>query len=241
MWLGRLDRQTIPVVGAGPGGPKGDIASPRIKAAEAAPHSRTQSQPIPAEPQAVPFPNAAMLTTGGWEDQLGPETALALSPLSPNGPPTPLGTLATGSLTATSVPHLAAGIATTLHHRADGTTEIALSPEELGGVRLRLEADVQDPERVVVHLAFDRPETMDLFRRHADQLAEAIRAAGYAEARLDFGQAGTGPEAGNGQGSADDLGKAAAALPANATDPGLAPDRPFPIRPAGTAGLDLRL
>jgi hypothetical protein len=133
-----------------------------------------------------------------------------------------------------------AGIAATLQHRADGTTEIALSPDELGSVRLRLEADAGNPERMIVHLAFDRADTMDLFRRHADQLTEAIRAAGYAEARLDFGQHGTGAEAHGGQ-------EASGGHPEPATDgtdpgsPGAAPDPGFPLRLAEAAGLDLRL
>jgi hypothetical protein len=128
----------------------------------------------------------------------------------------------------------------TLHQKPDGTTEIALSPDELGSVRLRLEADVRDPERMIVHIVFDRPETMDLFRRHADQLSEAIRAAGYAGARLDFGQSGGGADPQGGQTAHNSN------PPPNTTEsdqarvsPGL--DRPFPRSLADIAGLDLRL
>jgi hypothetical protein len=133
-----------------------------------------------------------------------------------------------------------AGIAATLQHQADGATEIALSPDELGGVRLRLEADPRDPERMIVHLAFDRPDTMDLFRRHADQLTDAIRAAGYAEAKLDFGQHGTGTEAHSGQESSR-RGNESALIETGSGSSRAAPDPRLSLRLADVAGLDLRL
>ena len=145
------------------------------------------------------LPRAALQTTEPEEalPQLEPD----LPPLSWSsaGPPALTGSTVSGPLPAGAVPQLAAAMVATLHQKPDGTTEIALSPDELGSVRLRLEADARDPERMIVHLVFDRPETMDLFRRHADQLSEAIRAAGYAEARLDFGQSGRGADPQGGQ------------------------------------------
>jgi hypothetical protein len=44
----------------------------------------------------------------------------------------------------------------------------------------------------VVLLSFERPETLDLFRRHADQLAEALRNAGFANVDIGFGHSGHG-------------------------------------------------
>ncbi len=75
---------------------------------------------------------------------------------------------------------------------------------------------------------------------HADQLSEAIRAAGFAEARLDFGQSGGGADPQGGH-TADTL-----KPPLNSTEgdqarvsPGF--DRPHPPSLANMAGLDLRL
>jgi len=160
---------------------------------------------------------------------------------SPSGQPAFAATPAAGAPPVGAVAHLAAGVVATLQRRSDGQTEIALSPDELGSVRLRLEPDAQDPDRMIVHLVFERPETMDLFRRHADQLSEAILAAGYAEARLDFGQHGTGGEAGAGQdaehgqgvtgGEAETISAASQA----AANPG------SPLRSNSSTGLDLRL
>ncbi len=75
---------------------------------------------------------------------------------------------------------------------SDGATEFALSPDELGHVRLRLKPDAANPDRMVVMITFERPETLELFRRHAGELADALRTAGYAGADIGFGQDGTG-------------------------------------------------
>lgn len=96
-----------------------------------------------------------------------------------------------------NTPALAARIVETLIQRSDQATEIALSPEELGRVQLTIQTDAQNPDRVVIQLNFDRADTMDLFRRHADQLAEAIRSAGYAQVDIGFGSHTSGGEAGS--------------------------------------------
>lgn len=137
------------------------------------------------------------------------------------------------------VPHVAAQITAALSQSADGATELALSPEELGHVRLRLERDAKHPDRMVVMITFERPETLDLFRRHAGELAEALRSAGYAGADIGFGQEGSGgqgfdraprmsgPQAGHGSGLA------------GGPEP-MTPD-PRPARLVAGASLDLRL
>ena len=61
--------------------------------------------------------------------------------------------------------------------------EIALSPEELGSVRLRLTGS--DGQMVVIVQA-ERPETLDLMRRHIDFLSQDFRAIGYGEVSFSF-------------------------------------------------------
>ncbi len=131
-------------------------------------------------------------------------------------------------------PQLAAQVLQGLARHQDGTTEITLSPEELGTVRLRLRPDSRDAERMVVLLSFDRPETLDLFRRHADQLAEAIRSAGYSGVDIGFDR-GTGPEGGF-AGEADHAAEDTHELP-----PLPAPLPPPAPRLLAGATLDLRL
>lgn len=126
-------------------------------------------------------------------------------------------------------PPIATQVLQGLSLHQDGTTEITLSPEELGTVRLRLRPDSRDHERMVVMLSFDRPETLDLFRRHGEQLAEAIRSAGYAGVDIGFDQGGEArPDFSDTRNSGDNA----------PHDPD--PPPPAPRSPTGAA-LDLRL
>lgn len=78
-------------------------------------------------------------------------------------------------------------------------TEIRLSPEELGAVRIELRTE---GERAIVIVTAERGDTLDLLRRHADRLASEFRSAGYSQLDLGFGQwAGTdrGPGTGSPQ------------------------------------------
>jgi Flagellar hook-length control protein FliK len=102
---------------------------------------------------------------------------------------------------ATSGPHgslslpvhqVAMQLAKVMVEVTDKATELALAPEELGRVSLRLEPDAANPDRMTILINVERPETLDLFRRHAGELAEAIKAAGYSGADIGFGQHGQG-------------------------------------------------
>jgi hypothetical protein len=135
-----------------------------------------------------------------------------------------------------NLPDLVEGIAATLSRGHNGSATLTLAPEELGHVRLSFQPDMQAPDRLVVMLSFDRPETMDLFRRHADQLAEALRTAGYAGVQIGFGGTGTdGARQQTGQTWAADL-VADDQIP---VAEGLLP--PVPRHLASHAALDLRL
>lgn len=152
-------------------------------------------------------------------------SALALSSAPSLASAAPPGTV------SLPVPQVAAQIASALSQTADGATELALSPEELGHVRLRLEPDATNPDRMVVTITFERPETLDLFRRHAGELADALRSAGYAGADIGFGQDGGGSARSDrnpGQASGQDI-----------PDPGPPPSSA--PRLAVGASLDLRL
>lgn len=136
---------------------------------------------------------------------------------------------------ALPVPQVAAQISTALSRLADGSTELALAPEELGKVRLKLKPDVAHPDRMVVMITFERPETLELFRKHAGELADALRAAGYAGADIGFGQ-----DSGSASGS-DRRDRPAP----TASDAAFRPDTPGIAPPTARLGagasLDLRL
>lgn len=114
--------------------------------------------------------------------------------------------------------------------------DLALGTAELGGLNLRL-----SPEGEGLHLLFlvERPETLDLMRRHADALLADLRAAGVTGATLDFSGWEGAPGSDRGAAPAPHDAPPADAPPAPAA-------APVPVvRPAlpvtGTATLNLRL
>lgn len=113
-----------------------------------------------------------------------------------------------------------------------GAVEIILDPEELGKIRFEIH---QQGDLVKVVLAVERPETLDLLRRHADQLIQEFRSAGFAGASLDFGQWGRQRSGTSGQVADVESDKSAADLALNM-------GRPVPMQNTAPAqGLNLRL
>lgn len=67
----------------------------------------------------------------------------------------------------------------------EGGFEVRLSPEELGSVRLSLHVT---EGAVTIAIQAERPETLELMRRHADVLEREFRDAGFASLTFTFGQ-----------------------------------------------------
>ncbi len=82
---------------------------------------------------------------------------------------------------------IAAQINDVMMRRGDGGFELALHPEELGRVRVLMK-----PTEGAMTLAIvaERPETLDLMRRHIDQLAAEFRDMGYSAVHVDLSGAG---------------------------------------------------
>ncbi len=130
-------------------------------------------------------------------------------------------------------PGIAHRLAEALAQVPDGPVEVTLSPEELGRVRMSL--TTQDGALTMV-LHADRPETLDLMRRHIDSLARDFRELGFDDLTFSFGErpdSRHSPKPGSAARADGDAG-AAAAPPAA---PPLA--RTLPADPGG--GLDLRV
>lgn len=81
----------------------------------------------------------------------------------------------------------------------DGSIEVRLSPEELGRVRVSM---IPGEAGLVIQLVAERPETLELLRRHADLLAADLQNAGYTGLEFSFSRedrghdpsgAGSGP------------------------------------------------
>ncbi|SNS11388.1 flagellar hook-length control protein FliK [Antarctobacter heliothermus] len=77
---------------------------------------------------------------------------------------------------------------------SEGSVEIRLSPEELGQVRMQL---LPSDTGMTVHVSADRPETLDLLRRHIDQLARDLADAGYDGASFTFSEGDRGQRDGH--------------------------------------------
>ncbi len=59
----------------------------------------------------------------------------------------------------------------------DGPIELRLDPEELGAVRMHMH--LRDNGTMVLNIMAERPDTLDLMRRHAEQLGAQMRDAGF--------------------------------------------------------------
>jgi flagellar hook-length control protein FliK len=129
------------------------------------------------------------------------------------------------AVSAALAPVVAQQVAIAVHKAPGGVVEIILNPEELGRVRVSMQA--QDGVMTMT-ITTERIETQDLMRRHIDALAQEMRALGYRDVGFNFqGQNGDG---GNSQrGSADKQ----------------SPEIEHPVLEttllAVTSGLDLRL
>ncbi|MGD1882441.1 MAG: flagellar hook-length control protein FliK [Paracoccaceae bacterium] len=78
---------------------------------------------------------------------------------------------------------VARNIAEILHRRGDGQIEIALNPKELGSIRMSI---VAAELGVVVSIAAERPETLDLMRRNIDGLGREFAELGYEDISFTF-------------------------------------------------------
>jgi hypothetical protein len=79
--------------------------------------------------------------------------------------------------------HIARQLAEVAQHLPARPVEITLSPEELGRVRLSL---VTSEHGIVVNVLAERPETLDLMRRHIDQLVQEFQSLGYEDIGFSF-------------------------------------------------------
>jgi hypothetical protein len=79
--------------------------------------------------------------------------------------------------------HIARQIAEALQQVPSRPVEISLNPEELGRVRLAMHATETG---IVVNVLAERPETIDLMRRHIASLQGAFQDIGYSDITFSF-------------------------------------------------------
>lgn len=86
---------------------------------------------------------------------------------------------------AAMVQQISRQVADAVPRIGDAALEITLHPEELGRLKLTLTTGEGAP---VLHVLADRPETMDLIRRHIDLLMREFGAQGFAGLDVALGQ-----------------------------------------------------
>jgi flagellar hook-length control protein FliK len=132
------------------------------------------------------------------------------------------------SATATAPATVVEQLAVAVRQSGDGRVDLTLSPVELGRVRLTLLAGETG---ITVAIRADRDDTLDLFRRNSDALAQEFRQLGYGSVGFQFSGGGN-----SGQSRNQDDDRDASALPE--------PAAPLPhgiLRLTGLGGLDIRL
>ena len=85
--------------------------------------------------------------------------------------------------------HIAAQIQDAVKLAPDKPVSISLNPEELGRVRMSISATEGG---VVLYVLAERPETLDLMKRHIDLLAKEFGELGFSSVDLAFGQGSEG-------------------------------------------------
>lgn len=152
-------------------------------------------------------------------DRLGPAPA----PGQPvQGAPTPVARSVT--------PQIAAAV----HASGERSVEIVLSPAELGKVRITLSPG---EGAMTVNIAADRPETLDLLRRHSDLLAQDFHDLGYEGTAFSFARGGGA----QGRDNEPVTAAAPAELVADTTAEDTVVHALHPHHPRGDGRIDIRL
>ncbi len=128
--------------------------------------------------------------------------------------------------------HVARQIADALQHMPNRPVEITLNPEELGRVRLGI---ASADSGIIVNVLAERPETVELMRRHISQLEAAFEAIGYRDISFAFSSGGSATAD-----SSDDSGQ-----PSGARDDDFGAQTPaetaqIHLSPQAVTGLDIR-
>ncbi|MCV6823062.1 MULTISPECIES: flagellar hook-length control protein FliK [Halocynthiibacter] len=79
-------------------------------------------------------------------------------------------------------------LAQSFPHEPNRPIEIALSPEELGKVRLTL---LPAEHGMMLSIVAERPETLDLMRRNIEMLSQGFQSLGYESTAFSFSQSGS--------------------------------------------------
>ncbi|WP_164860849.1 flagellar hook-length control protein FliK [Parasedimentitalea marina] len=140
--------------------------------------------------QSAAIGQVAVVNAEALTDPLGVNLALDSTVFEPAG----LSQLLTEAVMSPGTTHrpetprlVAVQLAEALAAKGERNIDVALSPEELGRVKMRVSTTESS---VVVTITTERPETGDLMRRHIDELSEEFRRMGFEDISFEFGGEG---------------------------------------------------
>jgi len=140
----------------------------------------------------------------------------------------PVSNISAPMTVATTPARVVSQVVDVIHNTTESALEVTLKPEELGKVRLTFL-----PSETGLHVTVlaDRPETLDLMRRHFDLLESELRALGYEGVSLSFGE-------GEARSEADQNNQPASSVSETAAEVASLPEvTSYHL----TAGLDIRI
>jgi len=142
--------------------------------------------------QATQTPLSILPITG--KEMADPEPLVALSPLQPSSPLSPSSPVivqtATPAQTSYAVHQISAQIAAEAGAASGRDIEVRLDPEELGRVRITVHPREAG---LFIALAVERPETLDLLRKNAEELMSNLQDFDLSGATLEFSQDSDSP------------------------------------------------
>lgn len=199
------------------------------------PAPATPVQPSLAAAQTTPFADAALASADPLAETLTAAlhaTEGSARGLDQSSPPV--------QTTASARPEIARDIARqiapSITAAADGSVDIALSPKELGHVRMSLSVSESG---VTLFVSGERAETIELMRRHADDLTAAFREMGYENIAFSFGSGGDAATSSD-RPAEDGAHAALDSAPVTGDEPGQSVSN-GPTRISSDRGLDLRI
>ncbi|MEP2640202.1 flagellar hook-length control protein FliK [Roseobacter sp.] len=202
----------------------GPSATPKVNAETAVPRTPIATpqpvMPITAQPDSAGLDVATLSPVGDvegpstWDPRSTAPTTLAQTLSRPETPSM-----------------IGRQMAEVLQRLPDRPVELSLNPEELGRVRMSISASEGG---ITLNVLAERPETLDLMRRHIDQLAREFQALGYENINFAFNEGQTDAE---GQANGDGSSELHASASAEAPDV----EPVVPVTMAPSSGVDLRI
>ena len=226
------------------------VTPPVLSSALVRPHSNREPIPtpiseltnqtqIPAGTSVIrPVGNSANVSLNSETIQPLPLQGEALEVLSWESPrPTSVTNTGAPPTRTDFAPQVARQLIDVMPQALHRPVEITLSPDELGRVRMSVQ---NDDGVITVSIIAERADTLDLMRRHIDQLGQSFRAMGFESISFAFGH-GSDPanqENADQSGLKENGGEAIenSATPTDQTEPDI-----IQLDHASSTGIDIRL